>query len=128
MNQKPKITEIAFVSYAASDMARAQNFYENILGLTPTHRSETEHGIWQEYDIGSCTLCIGKMEGWNPGSLGGTAALEFEDFDAAIVHLKSAGVKFVMDPLETKVCNMAIIQDSEGNHLMVHQRKARSPH
>ena len=31
-----KVTEIAFSCYAVTDMARARDFYEGVLGLKPT--------------------------------------------------------------------------------------------
>jgi predicted enzyme related to lactoylglutathione lyase len=50
--------------------------------------------------------------------------LEVADFDAAIAHLKAAGVKFKMEPFPTPVCRMAMISDPDGNTICIHQRKA----
>ena len=35
--------------------------------------------------------------------------------------MKQAGVEVLMDVRDNKVCKMAIIKDSEGNGLMLHQ-------
>jgi predicted enzyme related to lactoylglutathione lyase len=49
--------------------------------------------------------------------------LEMEDFDAAIAELKKANVTFVAEAFETPVCHMAVVQDPDGNKLMIHKLK-----
>ena len=74
--------------------------------------------------MGPLTLAIGSgAEQFKPGSHGATAALEVEDFDEAISSLKHAGVKILMDPYESPVCFMALIEDPDGNQIMIHKRK-----
>src|SRR6185295_18918643 len=91
-----KVTEIAFTCYPVTDMARAREFYEGVLGLKPTMVVGEAGGMqWTEYDIGAGTLSIGAgAPDWHPRPDGCSVGLEMEDFDAAIVHLKAAGVKF----------------------------------
>jgi predicted enzyme related to lactoylglutathione lyase len=48
-------------------------------------------------------------------------ALETDDIEADVARLKEAGVQVLMDLRDSKVCKMAIIKDSEGNGLMLHQ-------
>ena len=48
-------------------------------------------------------------------------ALETDDIVAEVARLKAAGVEVVMDVQDNKVCKMAIVKDSEGNRLMLHQ-------
>ena len=124
-----KITEIAFTCYPVTDMARARNFYEGVLGLTATHIVGEPGGMqWTEYDIASGTLSIGAgAPDWHPRSDGCSVGLEVEDFDAAVAHLKASGVKFKMEPFPTPVCRMAFIYDTEGNLICIHQRHA-APH
>ena len=50
------------------------------------------------------------------------AALEVEDFDAAIAHLKEHRVEFRIEPLPTPVCRMAMIFDPDGNSICIHKR------
>ena len=45
-------------------------------------------------------------------------------FAAAVAHLRANAVPFVMEPMESPVCHMAIVSDPDGNSLMIHQRKA----
>ena len=116
-----RVSEIAFSAYPVTDLARAREFYEGVLGLTPT-LSPNPH--WVEYEIGAQTLGIGVAEGWLPNPDGGSVALEVEDFDAAVAHVRDAGVKFRIEPFPTPVCKMAIIFDPDGNSLVLHKRHA----
>ncbi|HEU5123508.1 MAG TPA: VOC family protein [Verrucomicrobiae bacterium] len=119
-----KVTEIAFVCYAVTDMKRARDFYENVLNLKPTTVHNSEHGQWTEYELGPHTLAIGSAPMFKPSPDGCSAALEVEDFDAAIVHLKEHNVKFHIDPMPTPVCRMAMIFDPDGNSICIHKRNA----
>ena len=121
-----KVTEIAFSCYPVTDMARARNFYEGVLGLKPTMIVGEPGGMqWTEYDIGPGTLALGcGAPDWKPTETGCSVGLEMEDFDAAIAHLKANGVKFKMEAFPTPVCTMAFIYDTEGNLICVHKRHA----
>ncbi len=118
-----KVTELAFCCYAVTDMPRARGFYEGVLGLKPTTATETPNGKWTEYEFGPYALAIGSAPGWKPSPDGCSAALEVEDFDAAIAHLKTNKVKFRMEPFPTPVCHMAMISDPDGNTICIHKRK-----
>lgn len=117
------ISEIAFSCYPVTDMARSKAFYEGVLGLTCTMDHETPEGHWVEFDIGSGTLGLGKMEGWNPTPQGCTVGLEVDDFDKAVEKMKAANVTITMGPLETPVCHMLMIADPDGSPLIIHKRK-----
>ena len=120
-----KATEIAFTCYPVIDMARARNFYENVLGLTSTMAFGEPGGMqWTEYDIGSGTIALGcGAPDWRPREDDCALALEMEDFDQAIAHLRANNVKFKIEPMPTPVCHMAFIYDSEGNLICIHKRK-----
>ncbi|GAA5481006.1 VOC family protein [Haloferula sargassicola] len=117
------VSEIAFTTYPVKDMDRAVGFYERVIGLTKTMDHRTEGGRWVEFDIGAGTLGLGKMEGWEPSPQGGTAGLEVDDFEQALAEVRAAGVTITMGPIETPVCHMLMIQDTEGNPLILHHRK-----
>ena len=119
-----KVTEIAFSSYAVTDIPNARAFYEGVLKLSVTSETNLgENGHWIEYDIGPGTLGIGKAPGWKPSADGCTVALEVENFEEAVSDLKAANVPVRMGPLETPVCHMIMISDPDGNTLIVHKRK-----
>jgi predicted enzyme related to lactoylglutathione lyase len=122
-----KITELAFTCYPVNDMARARKFYEDVLGLKPTMFFGEPGGMqWTEYDIGSGTLALGAgAPNWHPRADGCSVALEVVDFDAAVKQLRDHKVKFTIEPMETPVCHMAMILDTEGNTICIHKRKAK---
>ena len=119
-----KIKEVGFVGIPVTDVARARKFYEGILGLEKS--GEFLDGKWIEYGVGKDTVAIASLADWTPSNQGTSAALEMEDFDAAIKELKAAKVRFVAEPFETPVCHMAVVQDPDGNKLMIHKLKPES--
>jgi predicted enzyme related to lactoylglutathione lyase len=46
-----------------------------------------------------------------------------DDFPGYVDKLKAAGVKFLWEPQESKMCWMAVVQDPDGNRLAIHHRK-----
>jgi predicted enzyme related to lactoylglutathione lyase len=120
-----KVTEIAFTGYPVTDLKRARQFYEVVLGLKPSHVFGDESKAWVEYDIGPGTLAITNgAPDWKPSAGGGAVALEVDDFDAAITHLKQNGASFRLEPIGTPVCRMAVVADPDGNSITIHRRKA----
>lgn len=119
-----RITEVAFTCYAVTDIARAREFYEGVLGLAPGTITDSPGGQWVEYEIGPHTLAIGSAPGWNPSAEGCVAALEVDDFDAAVAHLRAVDVRFRMEPFPTPVCHMAMVLDPDGNTVIIHKRHA----
>jgi predicted enzyme related to lactoylglutathione lyase len=120
-----KVTEIAFTGYPVTNITRARQFYEEVLGLKATMVFEDGKMAWIEYDIGPSTLAISNFApDWKPSPSGGSAALEVEDFEAATRQLKASGVVFRLEPMETPVCHMAVVADPDGNSITIHKRKA----
>ena len=120
-----KIKNIAFVGIPVTDMKRAREFYEDVLGLKIA--DEMMSGKWIEYAIGNETLAIANVgEQWMPSGQGTGAALEVEDFDDAIKRLKDRRVRFAADPFETPCCHMAVVQDPDGNKLIIHKLKSEN--
>lgn len=120
-----KIAEIGFVVYPVTSLDKARPFYEGVLGLQPTVVHEGGGMGWVEYDIATGTLAIGSGSPLQPNPGGGTVALEVEDFEDSVAHLRASGIKFVMEPMETPVCHLAGVSDPDGNTLIVHHRKPR---
>ena len=120
-----RIKEIAYTGYPVTDVSRARKFYEGLLNLKASTQFEHEGKSWVEYDIGASTLAISNMSGeqWKPSANGPSAALEVDDFDAAVRALQEAGTVFAVEPMDTGVCQMAIVLDPDGNALAIHRRK-----
>jgi predicted enzyme related to lactoylglutathione lyase len=117
-----KINSIAFVGVPVTDVKRARSFYEDVLGLKVS--DEMMGGKWIEYSLGTNTLAIANVgEQWAPSDQGTGAALEVENFDEAIRRLKDRHVRFAAEPFETPCCQMAVVQDPDGNKLIIHKLK-----
>jgi len=122
-----RVKEIAFTGYPVTDITRARAFYEGLLQLVPTLTFEHEGKSWIEYDVGPATLAITNLpKDWKPSADGPSVALEVEDFDEAMQTLRSAGVKFYHEPMDSSVCWIAIVADPDGNALAIHHRHART--
>jgi predicted enzyme related to lactoylglutathione lyase len=118
------ITEIAFTGTPITDIKRAREFYEGVLRLKPA--MESAGGMWVEYEIGNGTFGIGCYgEVWKPSNQGTCIAFEVDNLDVEIARLKSLGVKFSMEVMDTPVCRFAIICDPDGNQVMIHKRNAK---
>jgi predicted enzyme related to lactoylglutathione lyase len=117
-----KIKAIGFVGIPVTDIKRARGFYEGVLGLKVSE--EMMGGKWIEYAVGEDTLAIANVgEHWTPSDQGTGTALEVENFDDAIKRLQDRQVPFAAEPFETPCCHMAVVQDPDGNKLMIHKLK-----
>ena len=119
-----RIVEFASIVYPATDLARSRAFYEDVLGLISTTCVNDGDQFWVEYEIGPHTLGIGNEPFLKPSGDGPHLALEVDDFDKTIEHLRCHQVPFALAPFEMPGCRAAIILDPDGNKLGIHKRKA----
>jgi len=123
------IKKVAFTMYPVTDMTRARDFYENTLGLKVGNIYEHSGGIWLEYDLaeGGCLALTTLAKEVKPSAnAGGSVAFEVENLNQMLDDLKTKGVTIIMDKLVTEgVCSMAVILDSEGNSITLHQLKGK---
>lgn len=119
------VTAIPFVAYPVTDLDRAKDFYERILGLTCTmdHPLPEEGQRWIEFDVGSSAIAISNIMPPAEGS-GVGAALEVEDLDAALETLRSEKVVMKTEVMESPGCRFFVIADPDGNDLTIHQHKS----
>lgn len=117
--------KVAFTMYPVTDPKRARSFYEETLGLTAG--SKASNGDWTEYDLpgGGCLALFATKDIQPSAEAGGSVALEVEDLDAVSARLKAEGVRFKADMIHSPVCRMAVILDSEGNAIILHELKKR---
>ena len=118
-----KVERIAFACIPVAEMKRARAFYEGVLDLQVSE--EMGGGEWIEYDAGGDTIAITTAnEQFGPSEQGISIALEVDDFDPAITKLKHAAVPFALEPFDSPVCRVAVVQDPDGNKIMIHKLKA----
>lgn len=121
------VTAFAFTGYPVTDMAASRAFYEGLLGLKSNVAFEHDGKHWIEYELGDSTLAITNMsDRWRPSADGPAIALEVADFEVAMADLRRAGVTFMIEPMDSGVCRLAVVLDPAGNSLAIHQRKAAS--
>lgn len=49
--------------------------------------------------------------------------LKMEEVDSTIAELKRANIKFAAEPFETPCCQIAVVQDPDGNKIIIHKLK-----
>lgn len=120
------ITGVDFVSVGTADLARARDFYENVLGLEPSSLWGSEPPLGAEFETGGVTLALvdSARLGMEFTPSKAPIALRVDDVEAARAELESRGVEFLADTIDSGVCHQAIFMDSEGNTLDLHHRYA----
>jgi catechol 2,3-dioxygenase-like lactoylglutathione lyase family enzyme len=116
------LKKVAFTMFPVKDTPRARAFYEGRLGLRVGGHSD--NGVWTEYDLpgGGCLALFNHPDPKSAAPPGGASiAFEVEDLDVLVARLKSEGVKFKADDVQSPVCRMAIVQDTEGNTIILHK-------
>ena len=91
------------------------------LGLRVGNHSD--NGVWTENDLpgGGCLALFKHPDPKSAAAPGGASiAFEVEDLDMLVARLKSEDVKFTADDVQSPVCRMAIMQDTEGNTIILH--------
>ncbi len=118
--------KVAFTMCPVKDMARAERFYRETLGLGPSTGS-VAHG-WVEFDLpnGGCFALTTHSRSEPSASAGGTIAFEVADLDRLLQDIKAKGVALLATNIESPVCRMATCLDSEGNSILLHQLKRKA--
>jgi catechol 2,3-dioxygenase-like lactoylglutathione lyase family enzyme len=109
-------TRVDFIAVPVEDLARADAFYGETLGLARNPHASGEQ--WVEYETGNLTIALSKF--------GGSLALRVADVAEGRSELEHDGVEFAMDTFDSGVCNGAPFMDPDGNRLQLHRRYA--PH
>jgi len=118
-----KINNLAFIGIPVTDIKRAREFYEGVLGLAIAE--EMMDGNWIEYAVGDNIVAIANVGAqWMPSEQGTSAALEVENFEQTVNELRRRGVRFAAEPFEMPCCHMAVVQDPDGNKLIIHKLKS----
>jgi predicted enzyme related to lactoylglutathione lyase len=105
---------VDFIALPVEDLARADQFYGETLGLARNPNSSGER--WVEYETGNLTLALSMF--------GGAIAIGVRDVDEARRTLEAAGVEFARDTFDSGVCHGAPLTDPDGHSLLLHRRYA----
>ncbi|HEX3550402.1 MAG TPA: VOC family protein, partial [Candidatus Elarobacter sp.] len=116
-----RVTGLDLSAYMVKDAPRAVAFYRDVLGMEPTTTYPNDAGAEYEFSDGTAFGL------WNPGDtmpFQAASGLLFavDDIGAAVDAVKARGIPVLMEH-ETPVCWMAMIQDTEGNGVVLHKRK-----
>jgi predicted enzyme related to lactoylglutathione lyase len=127
-NPRSIVTGVDFVSIPTTDLERAMEFYENVLGLprSTVWQRAGQEPVGAEYETGTVTLALIACERlgieFQPNKV--PIALRVEDVEAARTELEARGVSFKGDTIDSGVCHQALFEDPDGNSLDLHHRYA----
>jgi predicted enzyme related to lactoylglutathione lyase len=107
-----QVQRIDFIALPVEDLARADAFYGQTLGLARNPKSSGDR--WVEYETGNLTLALSMF--------GGSVALGVPDVHESRSELERQDLKFAMDTFDSGVCHGAPFADPDGNHLQLHHR------
>jgi catechol 2,3-dioxygenase-like lactoylglutathione lyase family enzyme len=115
---------VDFIVVPTNDVARAEEFYGNVLGLEKNSLHD-----WIEFETGNVTLALVSAEGHSREFVplpAGSIALRVPDVQAAREKLVGAGVE-CGDVWDSGACNGASFTDPDGNGITIHHRYAPYP-
>jgi predicted enzyme related to lactoylglutathione lyase len=122
------ITGVDFVSVPTTDLARAMDFYGEVLGLerSSVWQRSGHPAVGVEFETGTVTLAVVACDElgieFEPNRV--PIALQVADVATIRGQLESKGVEFAAETIDSGVCHMAHFKDPDGNVLMLHHRYA----
>ncbi len=127
MSSEPMIRRLGQLSINVHDIARAAEFYRDVLGL----RFLFAAGNLAFFDLGGVRIMLSPPESPEFDHPGSILYLDVADIPAAHRELATRGVHFESDPhmvaqLATSDLWMAFFRDTEGNMLALQSEVARA--
>lgn len=116
------ITGMDLSGYMVKDAPRAIAFYRDILGIEPVTVYPDDRGAEYELPDGTTFGLWGGGGRVMPFQPSNGILFSVDDLDVAVTAVKERGIAILMEN-ETPVCRMAMIHDTEGNIVTLHQRK-----
>lgn len=113
------VNRVWAVTFTVTDLERAADFYENILGLTRKYQYRDYAG----FDCGGVEIGLRTWGGGEEPRAGEPGVdLLVDDIDEAFDRLKRAGVRFQSKPIEAAWgARIATFTDPDGNSLQLVQ-------
>ena len=119
---KSHVVGIDMTGYMVKDTSRALRFYRDVLGLEPTTLYPDDKGAEYEFPDGT-TFGLWNGGDQMPWQRGTGVLFAVDDLNAAVKSAKERGATIAMEA-ENPGCNMAMVEDSEGNYVVLHKRTA----
>lgn len=116
------VTGLDLSGYMVKDAPRAIAFYRDVLGLEPVRVYPEDRGAEYEFSDGTTFGLWGGGGRVMPFQPSNGILFAVDDLDKAVAAMKERGIDILMEN-ETPVCRMAMINDTEGNMVTLHQRK-----
>ncbi|HEY2473818.1 MAG TPA: VOC family protein [Candidatus Cybelea sp.] len=116
------VTGLDLSGYMVKDAPRAIAFYRDVLGLEPARVYPEDRGAEYEFPDGTTFGLWGGGGRIMPFQPSNGILFAVDDLAEAVAAVKARGLPILMET-ETPVCRMAMINDTEGNMVTLHQRK-----
>lgn len=114
-----QVEQVDFVSVPTRDVARAVEWYRDVLGLPLSEHTEGE------VETPNVTLSFWAPEADGEQFVANSAgiALRVADVHEAVEEVRAAGGE-VIGVEDSGVCHMGFVRDGDGNVLILHRRYA----
>lgn len=116
------ITGMDAVYYIAKDFDRARRFYESAFDLKPAMEMGGDGSSFVEYELADGTTFGLATLADSPWHMNGSIEFAVPDVNAAVDRAVAAGAT-LNDNIDLPSCQMAWLQDTEGNSFCLHRRK-----
>jgi catechol 2,3-dioxygenase-like lactoylglutathione lyase family enzyme len=119
-----EVERVDYVRVPVTDMAEANHFYGEVLGLRRNPNSPDDD--WVEYEVGNLTLAVMTPHTHDDEFVPlppATIALRVRDVAAARAQLESAGLE-VAEMWDSGRCRGVGVIDPAGNRILLHHRYA----
>ena len=116
---------VDWIGVPVSDLARAERFYAETLGLD---RNPNSGERWVEFETGNVTIALVSPEvmgpDFEPRPHQMPIAFRVGDVEGTMRKLEAVGVDFPHGVIDSGVCHLATFHDPDGNALQLHRRYA----
>lgn len=117
------VTGMDLSGYMVKDARRAIAFYRDVMGLEPVSVYPDDRGAEYVLPDGATFGLWGGGGRVMPFQPSNGILFAIDNLDAAVAAVKERGIAVLME-IETPACRMAMINDTEGNIVTLHKRKA----
>jgi catechol 2,3-dioxygenase-like lactoylglutathione lyase family enzyme len=120
----PLIIGTDFIAVGCTDIAAAEEFYGETLGLPLGKRWGKMPAA--EFETGNLTIAVMQSDAFGVDFQPHVHPIELrvDDVEAARNELESRGVEFEGEILDSGVCHQTFFSDPDGNALALHHRYA----